>query len=104
MAKVIRIEKTIAKAWLADVPPDKQFWCSDGRELKNLAELEAALNEMSDDTFRSHTNETKNDFSNWVKDVIGDEKLARDLQKSTTRIQAATNVASRIAWLKGKTK
>jgi len=97
-----RITKAIAKGWLADVPQEKRFWCSDGRVLKNLAELEAALKEMNEETFRYHSSETKSDFSNWVRDVIGDEKLSGDLQKSTTRVQAAKSVASRIAWLRSK--
>lgn len=102
MVKIIRVTREMATARLADVPIDKQFWCADGRTLKNLAEMVAALNEMSDETFRYHSNETKGDFNNWVRDVIGDEKLARDLKKSTNRLEAAKNVAERIAWLKSK--
>ena len=71
--------------------------------MKNLPELEMALKEMSEETFRYHSSETKSDFSNWVRDVIGDEKLSRDLQKSTSRTQAVKKVADRIAWLQSKT-
>lgn len=99
---MVKITKAIAREMLADVPQEKQFWCSDGRFLKNLAELAAALGEMSDETFRYHSNETRNDFSNWVKDVIGDEKLSEDLQKSSTRTKAAKAVADRVIWLKNK--
>ncbi len=99
---MVKITKTVAKQWLDEVPPDKPFWCSDGRILKSLPELEAALKEMSEETFRYHCNKVKSDFSNWVRDVIGDEKLSRDLQKSTTLAQAAKSVASRIAWLKSR--
>jgi len=99
---MVRITKTVAEKLLADVPQEKRFWCSDGRALRNLPELETALKGMSEETFRYHSNETKSDFSNWVYDVIGDEKLARDLRKSTTQTQAAKSVADRIAWLKGK--
>jgi len=102
MARIIRITRLDAEERLGDVPEDKRFWCHDGKVLKNLAELEAALESMSEDTFRYHSNETKNDFSNWAKEVIGDEKLSRDLLKSTTQAQAAKSVASRIAWLKDK--
>lgn len=70
--------------------------------IKSLQELELALKEMTEEAFRYHSNEAKSDFSNWVRDVIGDEKLSRDLQKSTTRAQAAKSLADRIAWLKGK--
>lgn len=95
-----KIPKTGVRKMLGDVPDDKQFWCNDGRTLKNLAELEAALEEMSDDTFRYHATESKNDFSNWVRDVIGDEQLARDLLKSVSRFDAARKVNSRIAQLR----
>lgn len=99
---MVKITKAIAEERLADVPQEKRFWCSDGRALKNLSELEAVLKEMSEETFCYHSNEARSDFSNWVRDVIGDEKLSRDLQKSTTRAQAAKSVAGRIAWLKSK--
>lgn len=99
---MFRITGAIAQNWLADVPDDKRFRCCNGWVIKNLAELETALREMNDDSFRYHCNEAKCDFSNWVKDVIGDKKLARDLAKSTTREQAAKSVSLRIAWLQGK--
>jgi hypothetical protein len=101
---VAKITKAIASGWLADVPQDKLFWCADGQALKNLSELQAALNGMSSDTFCYHLNETKNDFSNWVRDVIGDEQLSKDLKKSKTQIQAAKIVADRVIWLKSKIK
>jgi hypothetical protein len=94
--------KATAKERLSDVPDEKRFWCNDGRYLKNLEELEAALQQMTDDTFSYHSNESKTDFSNWVRDVIGDEKLARDLLKSTTPAQAGKMVAARIKWLKAR--
>jgi hypothetical protein len=102
VGEMVRIKKTVAEKWLADVVSEKYFWCSDGRVLKNLPELEVALKEISEETFHYHSNEFKNDFSNWVHDVVGDEKLARDLRKNTTQIQAAKSLADRIAWLKGK--
>jgi len=102
VARIIKITKAIARARLADVAQKKQFWCSDGRVLKNLPELKSALERMSEETFRYHSNETKSDFSNWVRDVIGDDKLSRDLQKSKTQAQAAKAVADRIASLKSR--
>jgi len=98
----MRITKSVAEYRLGDVTEEKQFWCQDGRVIKSLQELELALREMTEETFRYHSSEAKSDFSSWVRDVIGDEKLSRDLQKSTTCAQAAKSVADRIAWLKGK--
>jgi hypothetical protein len=102
MAKVAGVTKAVAQARLGDVAEDKRFWCSDGRVMRNLVELEVALRQMSDETFGYHSNEEKADFSNWVRDVIGDETLARQLQGSVSRLEAARNVAARIAWLKSK--
>jgi len=102
VAKIIKITKAIATERLADVPQEKRFWCSDERVLKNLPELLTALKEMSDETFRHHSSEARSDFGNWVRDVIGDDKLSRDLQKSKSRAQAVKAVADRVAWLKTK--
>ena len=99
---MVRTTKSVAEKRLGNIEQEKRFWCRDGREFMNLQELEAAFREMSDDTFRCHCNETKSDFSNWVRDVIGDEKLSKDLAKCTGPSQAAKIVADRIAWLKNK--
>ncbi len=99
---MVKITRSVAEGMLGDVPEEKRFWCCDGRYLKNLEELEAALGQMADDIFRYHVNEAKTDFSNWVRDVIGDDKLSRDLLKSTSQAQAARSVAERISWLKSK--
>jgi hypothetical protein len=99
---VVRITKTIAESRLGDVPQRKQFWCQDGRVLKSLPQLGVALKQMDEETFRHHSSESRNDFSNWVRDVIGDEKLSRDLLKSTTQAQAAKSIEDRAARLKSK--
>ena len=99
---MVSINEEIARKMLGDVSEDKQFYCSDGRVLKNLTELSIALAEMSEETFSYHSNATKTDFSNWVKDVIGDDKLATDLQKSGSRARASKAVFDRIAWLRTK--
>ena len=99
---MVKITKKVAKKMLGEVLWNERFSCSDGQVLKSLLELEAALKEMSEETFLYHSNEVKSDFSNWVYDVIGDEKLSRELRKSTTRTQAATKVSDRINWLRSK--
>jgi hypothetical protein len=66
------VTKAVSKSWIADVPEDKVFWGHDGRVMKNLEGLGAALREMTDATFRYHVTEGRNDFSKWIQDVIGD--------------------------------
>lgn len=97
-----KMTKQVAEKMLGEADRSKQFYCQDGRYFKSLAELESGLKTMTDQTFRSHCGGEKSDFSNWVRDVIGDDKLSRDLLKSTSRAQAAKNVAARIAWLRSK--
>ena len=99
---MVRVTSSIAEKMLGDVPEDKRFWCCDGKVIKNVRELVTLLQGMSEETFRSHSTDTGSDFVNWVRDVIGDEKLARDLLSSRNRFQAAKRVADRIAWLESK--
>ena len=101
---MVEIRKAAAHKLLADVPAENPFWSNDGRTLKNLPELETALKEMSDETFSYHLNEAKSDFANWVREVIGDDKLAADLRFGVSRLQAARMVADRIAYLKRRAR
>ncbi|RLC91626.1 MAG: hypothetical protein DRI39_10060 [Chloroflexi bacterium] len=97
-----RIQRHDAEKLLASVPEAYAFRCHDGRLLRTIRDLAEALTTMTDDTFAYHANEQKNDFGNWVSDVIGDQKLARDLARSTTPTQAARKVQDRIAFLSQK--
>ena len=103
MVKIVKISKEEAKRRLGDVPDDKRFWCHDGKAIKNVRELRKALTDMSDETFHYHLSGGRNDFSKWVREVVGDDKLAGDLGKTKSRIQASKAVADRISFLEGKT-
>jgi hypothetical protein len=96
---IIRVTREMAASRLADVAPEKEFWVTDGKVLKNLRDLESALRNMSDETFMYHSNQAKRDFSRWADEVIGDDKLGRDLTRAVDRLEAAAAVANRIAWL-----
>ncbi|MFA5375450.1 MAG: hypothetical protein WC455_06830 [Dehalococcoidia bacterium] len=97
-----KILKQHAERRLADVPDQHVFWCHDGRILHNLRELMDALEMMSDEAYAYHANKEKNDFSAWVKDIIGDDKLARDLTRSSDRRQAFEYVKAREVFLLSK--
>ena len=102
MAEMVKLSREMAVTRLGNVAAEKQFFCQDGQVFKNLRELEGALKDMSAGIYQYHVNESKNDFSNWVNQVIGDDKLSRDLLKSKEPIQAAKSVAARVAWLESK--
>jgi Family of unknown function (DUF5752) len=88
--------KSDAHKFLTIVSEEYVFRCHDGRVLKNMKELREALAVMTDETFAYHSSSEKKDFSNWVRDIIGDEELAKELENALDRNQAARIVTSRI--------
>jgi hypothetical protein len=102
MAKIIKISEEEARRRLGDVPNEKRFWCRDGRSIKNLRELGRALVDISDETFRYHLSEGRNDFSKWVREVVGDGTLANDLTRAKSQVQASQAVATRVSFLESK--
>ncbi|MGA2158160.1 MAG: hypothetical protein ABSG90_02960 [Dehalococcoidia bacterium] len=94
--------KEDAQRVLKHVPDEKRFYCHDGKILNNIFDLKTALDTMSGHTYGYHVNEEKNDFARWVKEVLGDDKLARDLTKMMEQKDAAALVAERINWLQDR--
>jgi hypothetical protein len=94
--------KSDAARVLAVYTEDKSFFCQDGCIVKNLVELSACLTHMSRDAFYHHVNDTKNDFSNWIRDVLDDKTLADKLLGIKNPAEAAKMVSERIAWLRKK--
>jgi hypothetical protein len=97
-----KYQKLDAGKLLADVPDEYVFRCCDGSIYRNMKELRDGLEGISDETFAFHSNAEKNDFGNWVKDIIKDEKLGRDLVKSQNKVQATRSVAARVSSLSAR--
>jgi hypothetical protein len=98
----VKVTRQDAEKLLADVPENYSFWCCDGRIFRNMRDLMVGLASMSADTFVYHLNAEKNDFSKWVYDVIEDEKLAEDMEKSTSQRDVAKTVNERFSLLNMK--
>jgi len=80
------LKKSFKKLHLStDIKHDHHFVLSNGGRLKNLSELKESLKLMDDSVFNYHVNSMKNDFSSWVRDVMGLEDLAKDLLKSNDK-------------------
>ncbi len=94
--------KEDAQRVLKHVPDEKRFYTHDGTILSNLHELKAALGKMAHGTYTHHVADHKNDFARWVREVLGDDKLASDLMKVSTQKEAAKLVAERITWLQAR--
>ena len=96
------VTKDEAKRYLYNVAPEQCFWVNNGPILKNLEDLATVLPEMNDEAFQHHVNKEKNDFSNWINNVIGDKKLANNLLSTKNKNSAFKKVMNRLNSLKKK--
>ncbi|MBN2458190.1 hypothetical protein JXB31_03615 [Candidatus Woesearchaeota archaeon] len=58
-----------------DVPPESCFVLVNGNRIQNLMQLAMEIDKMPDEVFYYHVNDYKNDYMNWVRDVIKDLEL-----------------------------
>jgi hypothetical protein len=93
-----------ARKTLANVNPKFYFWVCDGQIIKNLQELSKALSKMNNNVFRYHVNKDRNDFKAWVKDVLHEPSLVREISKCKNAKTMATAVKKRLDYLKKKRK
>lgn len=75
---------------------DKRFFVCDGTVYANLYELFEGLKTMHEETFFHHVTGQKNDFMNWVRDVFGDQRLAKEIAKLNKPNTMAKKVEARI--------
>ncbi len=68
------------KKELISLKGSERFWLANGKILKNLVDLEVALRGMDEDVFKKHVSFFQNDFRKWIKEALGDKKLARSLR------------------------
>jgi hypothetical protein len=68
------------------VDQEKSFYLNNGKELNSLRALYDEIHHMPDVVFFHHVTPERNDFANWVKDVIGDKTLAAKIAKAGTPI------------------
>jgi hypothetical protein len=93
-----------ARRVLGSVPADKAFFSHDGCTSRSLFEFESCLIHSTQEVFDYHVNSMKNDFCTWIRDVFGDDKLAKDITRATNPVEAANILAQRIGWLREKAK
>ncbi|OYT43745.1 MAG: alpha-amylase [Candidatus Aenigmarchaeota archaeon ex4484_56] len=97
----IKKEKTnyMDKSFLNDVEEGKEFYCANGRIIRNLRELAEEIKKLDFETFVHHVNEEKNDLANWIRDVVGDIALASRVNRAKKPETIYKAIRSRIAEL-----
>lgn len=74
----------------------KSFWCSDGQILDSLIALRDALSTMEMEVYKYHAEGEKNDFANWVAEVLSDYVCAADIERAKTPQSAKTAIVRRL--------
>jgi|SRR3989339_1244354 len=85
-----------AKKILAKVPLDVSFWLCTNHYLRSLKELSSTLENISDDTFRYHVNRDKNDFEAWIRQIVKDKELSREISRIKTKETLVRKVSERV--------
>ena len=103
------IKSSEARRALSRVPEGVSFWLCTNQKLSSLKELAVALRGINDDVFRYHVNRDKNDFENWIRDIIQDKELAREISRIKTKETLNRKILERVEMLskilkKGKKK
>ncbi len=89
-----------ARRYLRTINDESKFFrARDGRVLRNLWDLYAFLRSSDDESFRHHVDGTRNDYANWVRDVIMDEDLASYMDCCLARTAMANRLLGRINFL-----
>ncbi len=91
-----KVSTTKEKNTLMCAPGEQCFWMSDGKILADLVELRDALASMSDDVFAYHVSKNRNDFADWIENVLQDMELATALRKTKKATTAHQAVVSRL--------
>lgn len=95
-----RLNQNGAKKILSTVRPDKSFWINNGPIVNNLKDLPKSVEQMNEEQFRYHVNKDKNDFSNWIEEILGDKALAKELRRTRTKNSFLIKLKKRVNALK----
>ncbi len=80
-------KKKLKRKWetLKKIKKEHHFILRDGRRIKNLEELTHFLKFMDESTFKHHVTNDKNDFADWIKNIVEDNELANNIKGSKSK-------------------
>lgn len=94
------LTKEQAGYFLRTVSDDTAFWVANGPVFRNLEDMANGLQTLDDAQFAFHVNNDKNDFYNWINDIIGDKNLCVAIKDTKAKEAMQKKVAARVAQLK----
>ena len=74
----------------------KTFYLKGEKTFSSLKEFAKELKDMSMDVYEHHVTPKKNDFYNWIKNSLNEEKLAKKLEKKVNKIEMELEVLRHI--------
>jgi len=92
------------RVFLEDVPERYAFYLKNGKKLLNIKELAEELEKMEDSVFYHHVTPERNDFHNWIRDIVLDLELAERILNAKTKEEAAEIVKKRIKEIERRIK
>ena len=95
-----KVPVNVARGILAKVPIQYSFWLCTNENLRSIEDVSKALQKATDDVFRYHVNRDKNDFEAWIRDVIKDKDLAREIARVKTKETLVRKITERIESLR----
>ncbi len=100
--KVLKVEDI--KKILSNVSDFESFWFCNNTVASSLEELSKLLLEIDDTTFRYHLHKNKNDYEDWIKNIIGDEEFSKEISRVKTRVTLSKKIEERVDFLKKQLK
>ncbi len=79
-----------------EIKTEQYFLLHNGKAVKSLSELVEVLKTIDDSIFSFHVNANKNDFGNWIKDVLKDFELASKIANIKTKEGLIKEIESKL--------
>lgn len=99
-----KVQASVARGILSRVPSQRSFWLCTNQNLRSIADVSKALQVANDEVFRYHVNRDKNDFEAWIRDIVKDKDLAREIARVKTRETLIRKISERVEALRGIVK
>ena len=77
--------KSAPKKALKKAHGEQQFFLADGKVISDLISLADAFDGMMDEVYYHHVCDGRNDFANWVGEILKEEKLAEELMSAGSK-------------------